>query len=160
MSDHITLSGIVGTEPRHFTTSSGVEIVSFRMATSQSYFDQSANEWKDPGSNWFTVSAFRQLANNCSTSIEKGQRVLVVGRLKLRQWEQGDKAGLNVEVEAVSIGHDLAYGTAQFTRVNTAHDFVNTDDSMSGQSEGWPTAAPADSPAGSPADSGADSKAA
>ncbi len=144
MSDHITLNGIIGTEPRHFTTSAGVEIVSFRLATSQSHFDPNANEWKDPGSNWFTVSAFRQLANNCSVSLHKGERVVVVGRLKLRQWEKEEKTGLAVEVEAVSIGHDLSYGTAEFTRVSMGGTSAAPDEDTEAdpaEGSGWADAA-------------------
>lgn len=66
--------------------------------------------------NWYTITAFRQLALNSNASVEKGQRVLVSGRLKIRDWENGDRTGTTIEIEAEAIGHDLSWGTASFTR--------------------------------------------
>lgn len=66
--------------------------------------------------NWYTITSFRQLALNASTSIEKGQRVVVAGRLRIREWDNGERVGTTVEIEADSIGHDLLWGTSTFTR--------------------------------------------
>jgi single-strand DNA-binding protein len=49
-------------------------------------------------------------------SIAKGQRIVVAGRLRVRAWESGDRAGTNVEIDADAMGHDLSWGTAVFTR--------------------------------------------
>jgi single-strand DNA-binding protein len=66
--------------------------------------------------NWFTVTAFRQLAINLAGSINKGERVVVTGELKVRDWGTGELSGTSVEIVAFTVGHDLRYGTAQFTR--------------------------------------------
>ena len=49
-------------------------------------------------------------------SIVKGQRILVTGRLRVRDWATDDKSGTNVEVDAETMGHDLRWGDAQLTR--------------------------------------------
>ena len=121
MPDAITLTGLVATPPRHLVTSEGLPITSFRLASTQRRFDRSQEKWIDGETNWYTITAFRQLALNSNASIEKGQRVLVTGRLKIRDWENGERTGTTVEIEADAIGHDLAWGTAAFTRsVSTA----------------------------------------
>jgi single-strand DNA-binding protein len=51
-----------------------------------------------------------------ATSIEKGQRIVVVGTVRIRDWEAGEKTGTTIEITADSIGHDLNYGRAAFTR--------------------------------------------
>jgi len=65
---------------------------------------------------WFTVTAFRRLAENAAASLEKGDRVIVQGRLRVRPWESGEKSGISVEIDADAIGHDLAWGTTVFSR--------------------------------------------
>lgn len=77
--------------------------------------------------NWYTVTVFRQLALNCNVSLDKGQRVLVTGRLKIRGWENGERSGTTVEIEAEALGHDLAWGTTAFTRSVSAATIAPAD---------------------------------
>lgn len=116
MADTISLTGVVATLPRHITTTEGLGITSFRLASSIRRFDRQQNSWVDMGTNWYTVTAFRQLASNLAASIAKGDRVVVTGRLRLREWESGEKSGMTVELDAEAIGHDLHWGTSRFTR--------------------------------------------
>lgn len=116
MSEIITVSGLVATTPRHLVTQDGLPITSFRMAASHRRFDRTANKWVDGETNWFTVTAFRQLAINAAGSVSKGERVLVTGKLRVRDWDNGERAGTSVEIEADSMGHDLAWGSSVFTR--------------------------------------------
>jgi single-strand DNA-binding protein len=116
MSDTITITGLIATTPRHVVTAEGLPITSFRLASSQRRFDKSADKWVDASTNWYTISAFRQLAINAVPSLSKGDRVVVTGRLRVRDWQNDDRTGTTVEIEAESIGHDLFWGTASFTR--------------------------------------------
>ena len=116
MSDQITLTGLVATSPRHITTSEGVSITSFRLASNQRRFDRTANAWVDGDTNWYTITAFADLAKNVAQSIEKGQHIVVNGDVRIRDWEAGEKSGTTIEITAGSIGHDLNYGTAAFAR--------------------------------------------
>ena len=118
MDDMITLTGLVATTPRHLTTSMGLEITSFRLASSQRRFDRQVGRWVDGETNWYTVSSFRGLAENAAQSINKGDRVVVVGRLRLRDWENTDRSGTTVEVEAEVLGHDLGWGQATYKRIH------------------------------------------
>jgi single-strand DNA-binding protein len=106
----------VATTPRHLITQDGLPITSFRLASSQRRFDREQNKWIDGETNWFTITGFRQLAINLSTSVQKGERIIVTGRLKIRDWDNGERAGTSVEVEAEHVGHDLFWGTSVFTR--------------------------------------------
>lgn len=62
------------------------------------------------------MTAFRQLAINSAGSINKGDRLVVAGKLRIRDWDNGERAGTSVEVEADSLGHDLTWGSSVFTR--------------------------------------------
>lgn len=116
MSELISVTGLVATTPRHLVTQDGLPITSFRLASSQRRFDRAQNKWIDGETNWFTVTGFRQLAINASTSVSKGDRIVVTGKLRVRDWDNGERAGTSVEIEADSIGHDLSWGSATFTR--------------------------------------------
>ena len=116
MTELVTISGLVATTPRHLITQDGLPITSFRLASSHRRFDREQNKWIDGETNWFTITGFRQLAINLSTSVQKGERVIVSGRLKIRAWDNGERAGTSVEVEAEHVGHDLFWGTSVFTR--------------------------------------------
>lgn len=116
MSEHITVAGLIATTPRHLVTQDGLPITSFRLASSQRRFDRAQNKWIDGETNWFTVSAFRQLAINTSSSLSKGDRVVLTGRLRVRDWDSGERSGTAVEIETEAIGHDLSWGTSAFTR--------------------------------------------
>jgi single-strand DNA-binding protein len=116
MTDTITLTGLVATVPYVVNQDDKVPFTSFRLASNQRYFDRRTSQWVAGDTNWYTVTAFRALAVNAAASVHKGDRVLVTGRLKVRRWEAGEKSGLAVDVEAESIGHDLAWGTARYER--------------------------------------------
>lgn len=130
MTDTITLTGLVATAPRHIVTSEGLPITSFRLASTQRRFDKSKERWIDGDTNWYTITAFRQLAMNSSGSVSKGDRIVVTGRLRIREWENGERAGTNIDVEADAIGHDQSWGTSVFTRTITTPATAAADDEV------------------------------
>lgn len=127
MTDNVTLTGLVATTPRHIVTSDGLAITSFRLACSQRRYDRVQQRWIDADTNWYTVSMFRNLALNSALSIAKGDRVIVIGRLRIRDWESTDRSGTTVEVEADAIGHDLSWGTTTYTR-NTSSELARQEE--------------------------------
>jgi single-strand DNA-binding protein len=116
MSDTITVTGIVATDPRSIVTSGGVPISSFRLASGQRRFDRATQAWVDADTNWYTVSTFRQLAGNVERSIKKGEHIVVTGRVRIRFWETNDRSGTSVDIEAESVGHDLLWCTSTAVR--------------------------------------------
>ena len=116
MSESFTVSGPVATTPRHLVTQEGLPITSFRLASSKRRFDRTKKIWVDGETNWFTINSFRQLAINSASSISKGDRIVVSGRLKVRDWDNGERSGTSVEIEADCLGHDLVWGTSEFSR--------------------------------------------
>ena len=116
MTDTITLTGIIATDPRALVTQTGLSITSFRLASTQRRYDRVKGEWVDGETNWYTVTCFRQLADNVLASLRKGQRVVVTGRVRIRAWESGERSGMTVEVDADAVGHDLVWGRSTFER--------------------------------------------
>lgn len=114
--DTITITGNVATPPELKRTSTGVTIATFRVASGQRRYDREAGAWSDVGTNWYTVSAFRTLADHAFTSLHKGDRVILTGRLRLREWDNGTRRGTAIEIDAEAIGHDLRWGTTTFRK--------------------------------------------
>ncbi|XAS69545.1 single-stranded DNA-binding protein [Micrococcaceae bacterium Sec5.7] len=117
MSDNITVRGFVASEIKSSTTPGGVATASFRLGSTDRRFDRASSTWVDGNTNWFTVQGYRQLAGNIGCSIKKGQRVIIVGRLKMRSWEKEGRIYHVAEIDAESVGHDLMWGSANFTRM-------------------------------------------
>jgi len=141
MTDTIALTGIVATTPRPIAAADDLKITTFRLASAQRRFDKGRDRWVDGETNWYTVTAFRQLASNVLGSVVKGDRVVVTGRLRIRDWVNGDKSGTNVDVEADSVGHDLAWGTTSFTRVMSSSNAASDAQETPPSAEAFPSAA-------------------
>src|SRR4029079_5343976 len=87
MNETITITGNVATEPEHKLTPGGVSITTFRIASGQRRYDRQTGGWVDGPTNWYSVSTFRSLADHAYDSLHKGDRVILTGRLKVREWE-------------------------------------------------------------------------
>ncbi len=116
MTDTISIIGLVATTPKHVVTAAGLTVTTFRFASTQRRYDRAEQKWVDGETNWYTIATFRQLATNVNASVQKGQRLIVAGRLRVRDWATEDKHGTNVEIDAEAVGHDLSWGTSTFTR--------------------------------------------
>ena len=116
MTQQITVQGLVATTPRHLKTQDGLEITSFRLASSERRYDTTKKRWIDGDTNWYTITSFKQLALNTHKSVNKGDRLVIQGNLRIRDWDNGSSAGTSVEVEASAIGHDLSWGESVFNR--------------------------------------------
>ena len=128
MSESVSVTGLVATTPRHIVTQDGLPITSFRLASSTRRFDRSQNKWIDGETNWYTITAFKTLAVNSAGSVNKGDRIMVQGILRVRDWDNGERSGTSVEVEADAIGHDLTWGNSVFTRTVLVRDTEPVDE--------------------------------
>lgn len=116
MPDIISATGVVGTPPSLTIAGSGLARLTFRLASTQRKYNKEASSWENGETNWYTVVAFRRLAENAERSLAKGQRVVVTGRLRVNEWERDGGRVVSVELIADGIGHDLAFGTSVYTR--------------------------------------------
>ena len=116
----VTLQGWVGADVTTRVAGDSV-VASFRVASTPRRFQRKTEEWVDGDTQWFTVKAWRALAENCEKSLHRGDPVVVHGKLSAQTWT--NSAGIEVtsfEVEASFVGHDLNRGAAQFTRTPRA----------------------------------------
>lgn len=86
--NRVMLIGNVGTDPEMRFTPSGNPVTSFRVATNRVYTTSEGERKQE--TEWFTVVAWRKLAESCNQFLTKGQRVYVEGNLRTRNWEGRD----------------------------------------------------------------------
>ncbi|MBC7631547.1 single-stranded DNA-binding protein [Aeromicrobium sp.] len=115
----ITVIGNLTDDPELKFTPSGAAVANFTVASTPRTFDRQTNEWKDGDALFIRCAAWRQLAENCAESLQKGQRVIVTGALKIRQFERQDGSkGTSVEINVDEIGPSLRYATAKVTKAS------------------------------------------
>lgn len=113
----ITLVGNVVADPELKYTPSGAAVTNFRVASTPRKFDSQSNQWVDGDALFLTCNVWRQAAENVANSMNKGDRVIVSGRLRQRSYEtrEGEKRTV-FEVEVDEVGPSLKYATAQVTK--------------------------------------------
>ncbi len=70
----------------------------------------------DTGVSFYDVIAFGALGANVAESVGIGNPVVVHGRVRVKEWTSGEKKGIEVQIDAHSIGPNLTFGTTQFTK--------------------------------------------
>lgn len=111
----VTVIGNVATDVSCTRTADGVAVANFRLASTERRYDRLREGWVDGETQWVTVTAWRALAGHLIGSLSKGDPVVVSGRLRVREWTEGEARRSRVEIDARSVGHDLSRGTAVFT---------------------------------------------
>ena len=109
---HVTITGNLTDDPELKHTGNGNLVANFRLAVTARVKD--GEGWRDGDTSFFRVNAWRQLAEHVAESLSKGDRAVVIGRLKSRSWEtpEGDKRSV-VEVEADEVAPSLRWATAK-----------------------------------------------
>jgi single-strand DNA-binding protein len=112
----ITLQGWLGGDVR-LHQAGAAQVAQFRVASTPRRFSRTSESWSDGETQWYTVKAWRGLADHCHRSLRRGDPVVVHGRLEVRRWVNA--AGVEVtdlEVDAAFVGHDLNRGVSSFTK--------------------------------------------
>ncbi|MFG2564614.1 single-stranded DNA-binding protein [Streptomyces sp. NPDC048567] len=112
----VTLVGNAATAVEFRETVSG-GMARFRFAVTPRRWDRAKEVWADGHTSFYTVWAWRALAQNLTGSVAVGEPLVVHGRLKVREEELEGQRRTFVDIEAVAVGHDLTRGTAAFRRV-------------------------------------------
>jgi single-strand DNA-binding protein len=118
---HVTITGNLTDNPELKFTPNGHAVADFRLAVTARVRD--GDSWRDGDTSYFRVNVWRQLAEHVTDSLAKGDRAVVIGRLKSRSWEtpEGDKRSV-VEVEADEVASSLRWAVAKPQRATNGND--------------------------------------
>ncbi|WP_063046190.1 single-stranded DNA-binding protein [Nocardia pseudovaccinii] len=116
----ITVIGNLTAAPELRYTPAGVAVVNFTVASTPRYLDRTTNEWTDGDPLFMPCSIWREAAENIAeSSLPRGARVIVTGRLKQRSYQtrEGDKRTV-VELDADEVAASMRFATATVTKAN------------------------------------------
>jgi single-strand DNA-binding protein len=86
----VILIGNVGKDPEIRSTQAGAKVVSFTLATSDTWNDKASGERKER-TEWHRVVVFNeQIADVAERFLKKGAKVYVEGQLQTRKWTGQD----------------------------------------------------------------------
>lgn len=103
---NITITGNLVDSPNLRFTSSQVPVAKLRLASTERTLKE--GKWVDGETVYIDVVAWRQLAENVNSSLTKGQRVVVTGKLRQRSYEKNDGTQATVyEIEADEVSPSL-----------------------------------------------------
>ena len=86
----VTLLGNLGRDPEVRSNQDGSKIVSFSLATTESWRDKATGDRKDR-TEWHRVVVFNpNLADICEKYLKKGSKVYLEGQLQTRKWQDKD----------------------------------------------------------------------
>jgi single-strand DNA-binding protein len=117
MADNsVTLVGNITRDPEMRFTNTGQAVTSFGLAVNRRWQNRQSGEWDEQVS-FFDITAWGSLGENTAGSLNKGNRVIVTGRLQQRSYETqaGEKRSV-VEVVADEIGPSLRWANAKVER--------------------------------------------
>ena len=95
----LTIIGNLTRDPELRTTSAGVNVCDFTVAVNRRKTGD-----KQPEADFFRVSAWRQMGENCAKFLEKGRKVCVVGAVSVRTYQTNSgetRASLEVVADDV-----------------------------------------------------------
>ena len=84
----VIIEGNLTRDPEQVTTPKGTPVCKFTIATNR-YFKSGEQQQQEVS--FFAIETWAKLAGSCSTYLEKGRGVRVVGRLKQERWVGTDE---------------------------------------------------------------------
>ena len=107
-SNFITMVGNLTDDPELRFTPSGAAVCNFRIAVNRRYTDRSGQQQEE--TTFMGVNIWRDMAENVAESLHKGDRVVVIGRVRVRSYENREGQTVWVtEIEADEVSPSLRW---------------------------------------------------
>jgi single-strand DNA-binding protein len=110
----VMIIGNLGADPEMRYMADGTALTTFRVASTRTFGSRDGERKEE--TEWFSVTAWSKLAEQCSQFLQKGRRVYVEGRLRTRSWDtpEGEKKYRTEVVAEQVLFLDRAGGPAPF----------------------------------------------
>ena len=97
----VTLIGRLGTDPNlRYTQGTGTAMCTFRIAVSERW---GQGDEQREHTDWFSIVAWKDLAERIAKTLRRGARVLVDGRLRTREYEHQGAKRFVTEINAFTV---------------------------------------------------------
>jgi single-strand DNA-binding protein len=129
--NQITLRGYLTAEPKFYQkTPQAIPVTEIRVGCTPRRLNRETGEWYELPTSYYRVKCWRRLAINTASSLHKGDQVLIRGHFFMSTWvDNQQRPRSTLEIDADTIGHDLAYGWSHYmrgTRPSGDSDAVNS----------------------------------
>jgi single-strand DNA-binding protein len=113
MTAQVMIAGNAVADSEIRWTPQGKAVASFRVAVNERVKNDQG-EWVDGDTTFYNVSAWDSMAEPVAEQVKKGTKVLVMGRLKAREYETKEgNVRTSIDVRADEVGISTGYRKAQ-----------------------------------------------
>ena len=113
----LTIIGNLTRDPELRSTPSGKSVCNFSVAVSRRKKVEG-----QPDADFFSVSAWNELGENCAKYLAKGRKVAVTGTVSLRMYKSGDHEGASMDVLANTVEFLSPVGNSDSAPRNAASE--------------------------------------
>jgi single-strand DNA-binding protein len=118
----VTIIGNATSDAEMRFTPRGASVASFRVAVNERIKNDDGT-WGDGDATFYSVSAWDSIAENVAEQVKKGTRVVVVGKLKAREYEGKDgSTRTSIDVRAEEVGISTGFKKQRITSATTGED--------------------------------------
>jgi single-strand DNA-binding protein len=110
--NNIYLLGNLTRDPEIKYTNEGIAITEMGLAVNKKWTDKNGKESETV--DFFNITTWNNLAENCAATLKKGNRILVSGHLNLRSWENKEGKKYNIN----SITADVVAASLEFNQIS------------------------------------------
>jgi single-strand DNA-binding protein len=114
----VTVIGNLTDDPELRFLENGTAMVKFRVASTPRMQDRDKGGWKDGDPLFLTCTAWRDMAENIAESLSRGNRVVVVGRLRQSFYEKDGEKRSAFGLEVDEVGPSLRWAQATVRKMN------------------------------------------
>jgi single-strand DNA-binding protein len=123
MDSSVTLVGNLTRDPIVRVTAAGLAVAEMSVAVNRRWRTNDGDSREH--TSFFSVIAWRSLAEHCAASLHKGDLVMVAGRPEQRSWQtDSGERRTTVEIVADDIGPSLRWATAEVERTAREREVV------------------------------------
>jgi single-strand DNA-binding protein len=112
----MTMVGRLATAVTRVDFKDGGVKATFRLASTERRFDRGSQQWVDGSRLFLTVVCWRALAEHVLATLTVGDPVIVQGKLREREYEKDGRVHSVIEIDAATVGPDLARCSAAVAR--------------------------------------------
>lgn len=109
--NQVYVLGNLTRDPEIKFTNEGAAICEMGLAVSRKWIDRDGKEAESV--DFFNITSWNSLAENCASALKKGDRILISGHLNLRSWENREGRRCNI----INITADVVAASLEFSQV-------------------------------------------
>jgi single-strand DNA-binding protein len=118
---NVTLTGNATADAELRFTQNGLAVANFNIAVNDRKFNRQTNEWEEGEATFLQVTAWRDLGEHVAATVRKGMRVVVTGKVNLREYERNDGTkGSSLDMDAQDVSMSLLFAVAQVQKAQSS----------------------------------------